>query len=226
MTVQDEEEEKLDLESQARSAWRKESQQRLAAMVHTAREEGEEDNMVDGTIRPEELLQLREEAERVIEETLRIYETRFANIPQLQRLRILWQERRIEEHDPVFLMIEGLSLVDARSQLQLAQVVRIMRAYENLTQYTAKEMRGMLNEVLQIRQTTEPLLAAMLKVTKEAQGLAQTMEKFAALAPELMEVVQAAIQLQNRANVKTRITDACIYAGLVALGFLLHSILR
>jgi len=140
---------------------RAETRERLDAIINEdATEEEKSQVMPEGIPRPEEIIALREHCQKVLEQSLSLFETKFANLPTVNRLRKLWEERRIDDKDPVWLMVEVLSLTDARSQLQFASLVRIHKAFDSVATYTAEEMRVVLQEALTLRDQIEPLRLA------------------------------------------------------------------
>jgi hypothetical protein len=167
-------------------------------------EEEKARSMPEGAPRPEEIIAAREQAQKILEESLLLFETKFANLPTVNRLRKLWEERRIDDKDPVWLMVEVLSLLDARSQLQFASLVRIHKAFDDLSQHTAAEMRAVLIEALTLRDQIEPLRLAVQAQTKLQQDSTANMQAFTQMLPELMNVTREAIELHGGQNRRSR----------------------
>jgi hypothetical protein len=177
-------------------------------------------NTPEGVTRPEEIMAMREDAERILSETLDTYQTRFANLPAMQRLRVLWKERRIDETDPVWLMVEALSILDARSQLQFAQVIRIHRAYDDVSKLSMTELRGVLQEALSLRDAIEPLTAQIVKLTEENRQMVAGMASYSVMFPQLLELTAQAIDLHGGANRRAKWELCCMVTGAVIAGII------
>jgi hypothetical protein len=183
-------------------------------------EEERSQSMPEGSPRPEEVIAAREQAQKILDESLQLFETKFANLPTVNRLRKLWEERRIDDKDPVWLMVEVLSLLDARSQLQFASMVRIHKAFDDLTQHTAAEMRAVLIEALTLRDQIEPLRLTVQAQTKLQQESTANMQQFIKMLPELMNVTREAIELHGGANRRSRWEMAGMVTAASTVGLL------
>ena len=202
-------------------AQRAETRARLSAIIaEDATEDEKSEATLEGAPRPEEIIAMREHAQRVLEQSLNLFETKFANLPTVNRLRKLWEERRIDDKDPVWLMVEVLSLSDARSQLQFASLVRIHQAFDELAQHTAEEMRAVLNEALTLRDQVDPLRMAVEAQTKVQQASTADMASFTGMLPELMNVTREAIDLHGNANRRSRWEMTGMVAGASLIGVL------
>lgn len=204
---------------EARLSDRKTTLGDLLAMEATEEERAEA--MPEGVPRPEEIIAQREHAQKVLAESLRLFETKFANLPTVNRLRKLWEERRIDDKDPVWLMVEVLSLLDARSQLQFASMVRIHKAFDELAQYTAEEMRAVLNEALTLRDQIEPLRLSVEAQTRLQKENTDNMQKFTSMLPELMHVTREAIELHGGQNRRSRLETIGVVVAVLIVGVLL-----
>ena len=202
-------------------AQRAETRARLSAIIaEDATEDEKSEATLEGAPRPEEIIAMREHAQRVLEQSLNLFETKFANLPTVNRLRKLWEERRIDDKDPVWLMVEVLSLSDARSQLQFVSLVRIHKAFDELAQHTAEEMRAVLNEALTLRDQVDPLRMAVEAQTKVQQASTADMASFTGMLPELMNVTREAIDLHGNANRRSRWEMTGMVAGASLIGVL------
>jgi hypothetical protein len=203
-----------------------EAKQYLTDLTSTPFKAGEADDIPDGAVRPEELIRMREEAERIVDETLRLYETSFSKLPALTRLRVLWKERKIESTDPIWLMVEALTLNDSRGQLQFSQIVRLFKANEEMSRYTAQELRQVVMDAMQLREAIVPLTEAMEENTEETRKLTKHLAKFSELAPELLELVGTAIHIQGKNNRLNKWEQALIYAACTGVGFAIATFFR
>ena len=202
-------------------AQRAETRARLSAIIaEDATEDEKSEATLEGAPRPEEIIAMREHAQRVLEQSLNLFETKFANLPTVNRLRKLWEERRIDDKDPVWLMVEVLSLSDARSQLQFASLVRIHKAFDELAQHTAEELRAVLTEALTLRDQVDPLRMAVEAQTKVQQASTADMASFTGMLPELMNVTREAIDLHGNANRRSRWEMTGMVAGASLIGVL------
>jgi hypothetical protein len=195
---------------------------RARELARVLDQEGQEE--MDTHLTAEEVEALRVESVRLTDEAVRIYETKFATLPAVTKLREKWKRHELGDEDPAWILIEALSLSDARSQLQLHQIVRIIKAFDDLSRYSVAQIRDSVETALDLK-TSLAEFSAKQKGVNESQGrLERGLGEFNKLVPELLDVVQKAVVLGRTENRRTRweiagMCAACVLVG-VAIGHL------
>lgn len=172
----------------ARDEWRRRDLHTTAAAMlppATAAENGE-------TISEEEEERLHLELEQNYLAAVRVFETRFADLPPISKLRQLWQEKKIAEDDPVWLMVEVMSLHDARSQLILAQVMKILKAADALIQYSVGRVEITATRLKEVNGELKAMYGEVVETRSSSDVLSKQMETFARLMPGLLGEMKTA----------------------------------
>lgn len=161
---------------------------------------------------------LEKELERRVKEAFLFYEQKFSTLPSVSRLRELWKERKIDENDPIWLMTDVLALYDARGQIALQQIVRILRACQDLNQFTIAEMRRALDMAAKVQLAAEEMNAKADAVMQHMQAFAGMLSKYEKQFPVLLNAMYKVTNILDTRNKAAVYELAAIVAGATLLG--------
>lgn len=150
-----------------------------------------------------------------------VLEKRFDELPAIQHLRELWQERSLLPNDPVFLLVEVLGLYEERQKKTLKQLMRVLEASDRFTVDGLMEIEERIKSVEKMEKSSAKLLPVMLQSNEMNDKLIGTLESiaetFMSLRDTLFEVKEL---LDERGLTKVLAAVASPVAAAVA-GFLL-----
>jgi hypothetical protein len=192
----------------------KKEQQGAAADLHDGADEDPEE-------RAQQRQVLEEELERRVKDAFLFYEQRFAQLPSVSRLRELWKERRIEDTDPIWLMTDVLALYDARGQIALQQIVRILRACQELNQHTISEMRDALEQASRLQLVVAEMNPKIDGVLARMTDFGTLMGRFEKQVPTLLNTMYRATSILDTRSKRAVWELVGIVAGAVAVGAVL-----
>jgi hypothetical protein len=161
---------------------------------------------------------LRERAQREAEQAEEFYKVRFADLPSLQRVRERWLARGIREDDPVFMLIEVLSLHDARDQMAHKGVERLLMTFQEATGLYISKVATAAEDVARSRQETQMLLSQVKQIADTAQALGNYTSQLAQEMPSIVESMRANRQLLDVATPGARWHFVGMIAAAVAAG--------
>lgn len=168
-----------------------------------------------------ELLQLNEDARREYLEQQKLYKMRLATLPSMQRISELWKNRSVREDDPVFMLIEVLSLHDARDQLSHTQAMRLHELFEKAAAVYVRQIRVAADSVKESREASLRLTAEAAALGKTAQTLGKYTEELGREMPSIIESIRVARQLLDFSTQRAKWQLVAIIGGSVCVGVLL-----
>jgi len=169
----------------------------------------------------EQLEKLRADMEKEFLAAVQIYKTRFTELPSIQRLREKWKARQIADDDPIFMNMEVHAISDARSQIQLTQVMNIIRAFEEMSRVYVRQVRLAITEIAKARKDTAAYAQALAQAKAEQSALQKAIVQYGRELPELLETMAAMRRLCDSSTFRAKLELAGLGAVFVLVGFLI-----
>jgi hypothetical protein len=123
-----------------------------------------------------------------------VLERRFDELPAIQHLRELWQERSLLPNDPVFLLVEVLGLYEERQKKTLRQFMEVLRASDRFTVDGLMEMEQRIKDIEKMERSAAKVRPAMEGCDERMQGLMGVLpdlaEHFEAIRDKLSETCE------------------------------------
>jgi hypothetical protein len=166
----------------------------------------------------EKLAVLAGELERRFEQAFTVYQHRFADMPSVQSVRARWQARQISSDDPIFMMVEFLSISDARSALALSQIADIVHAFSKMANLHAKRVAMAANEVNQTRAETARYARDLVDAREAGARLANALAEYGKAIPGLLEAMGDCHRTAESSSRRARVELMGIGALLLAVG--------
>lgn len=172
-----------------------------------------------------EIAELGEEARHEYEEAMKLYKSRFATLPSMQRVTELWKNRGVREDDPVFMLIEVLSLHDARDQLAHSQAMRLHELFERATEVYVRQIRSAAESVEASRDASLKLTGEAASLGKASQALGKYTDTLGREIPSIIESIRVARQLLDFSTQRAKWQLVAIIGGSIMAGVIIGRIL-
>lgn len=170
--------------------------------------EGEED--IDLT--PEEEEKLLAELEANYQQAVRVFETKFVDLPSIAQIRALWREKKITDEDPIWTVVETMSLHDARSQLMLSQVMRVISTGHDLMRFSVRRVERVQRDLARVTEEAGRMEARVIEAKAEVSALNDQLALFGKTMPELLEAMARSQEANDSATWRAK-------GELIGIGF-------
>lgn len=171
-----------------------------------------------------EVADLSDDARREFDEAMKLYKSRFASLPSMQRVTELWKNRGVRDDDPVFMLIEVLSLHDARDQLAHSQAMRLHELFERATTVYVRQIRAAAESVKESREASAKLTAEAAALGRTSQALGKYTETLAREMPSVIESIRVARQLLDFSTQRAKWQLVAIIGGALMAGVIIGRI--
>jgi hypothetical protein len=139
----------------------------------------------------------------------------------MQRVTERWKNRSVREDDPVFMLIEVLSLHDARDQLSFTQAMRLHELFERAASVYVRQIRIAADSVKESREASLRLTSEAATLGKTAQALGGYTQELGREMPSIIESIRVARQLLDFSTQRAKWQLVAIIGGSVCVGVLL-----
>lgn len=167
---------------------------------------------------------IADEMEHYFTQAIRIHERVFADLPAVANIRARWKSRAIAEDDPLLLMLEVMSIVDARSQLQMSQFTNVVHSFAKMAHVYAVRIRQAAEEVNASRLETARYAADLVKAQAYQSALNKSLEAYGKELPELIDAMGACHRVADTNTWQAKTQLMAIGAVVAVVGFLLGAL--
>jgi hypothetical protein len=146
-----------------------------------------------------------EKLEKEFARALRIYNKRFSELASVQDIKKRWQERLIAKNDPVFVIMELMSVCDARSQMTLDALTNVVHSFAQIAQIHAKRVSKAAEMLAMARADGAKLMSETVEAHSLMQSLSLSLTQYAKAMPPLLRSMNECNEAVSTGTRKARL---------------------
>lgn len=175
--------------------------------------DGEDAEAVDAA----EIERLHEEMMANYAAALKVFERQFAKLPYIEQLREKWKAYKLGDEDPVWAIVDVLTLYDARSQLVMTQVMNVITKGHDLLRVSIARLERLSKNVGSATGELAKHEAEFVKAKVAAETLAKNLAVYGELQPQLLDAM-ARSKAENETSTWRAKLQLMGIGAVVALG--------
>ena len=154
------------------------------------------------------------------EAALRVFEKRFAELPYIEKLREKWSAYRLGDEDPVWAIVDVLTLYDARSQLVMSQVMNVITKGHDLMRVSVSRLERLSKNAGAAAGELAEHEAEFARARAATENLAKALAVYGDLQPRLLDAMARSQAENETATWRAKLQLMGIGAAVGVGGFL------